>query len=163
LYIGSASILAPRALACAPFARILRHLLQRRGQFFPDGGGRDDLCRRPHQLFQHGRVQMNLMNVGDQDQVRRRQLIVQGRVPSRIDIDRLAAPAHDEARMPRRRNALHGPQIDHQRAQVRPERRFPLQPGGGGTLKRLAQHGQTPPCSATRVTSGMIFGISIRS
>src|SRR5437867_945888 len=36
-------------------------------------------------------------------------------------------------------------------------------PAGGSALKRLAQHGHTPPCSDTRVTSGSILGISTRS
>src|ERR1039458_168306 len=35
-------------------------------------------------------------------------------------------------------------------------------PSGGRALKRLLQHGQTPPCSVTRVTSGLISGISTR-
>ena len=35
-------------------------------------------------------------------------------------------------------------------------------PSGGSALKRLAQHGQWPPCSDTRVTSGSIVGISTR-
>jgi hypothetical protein len=36
-------------------------------------------------------------------------------------------------------------------------------PAGAVALKRPAQHGQTPPCSTTRVTSGAISGISMRS
>src|SRR5512135_1411671 len=36
-------------------------------------------------------------------------------------------------------------------------------PAGAVALPRLAQHGQTPPCSVTRVTSGVISGISMRS
>ena len=34
---------------------------------------------------------------------------------------------------------------------------------GASALKRRAQHGHVPPCSATRVTSGSIVGISARS
>ncbi|MDO8358981.1 MAG: hypothetical protein Q7T08_02955 [Devosia sp.] len=36
-------------------------------------------------------------------------------------------------------------------------------PAGGSALKRLQQQGHTPPCSDTRVTSGSILGISMRS
>ena len=34
---------------------------------------------------------------------------------------------------------------------------------GAAALKRRRQHGQIPPCKDTRVTSGVIAGISIRS
>ena len=36
-------------------------------------------------------------------------------------------------------------------------------PSGACALKRPAQQGQTPPCKVTRVTSGLMSGISIRS
>jgi hypothetical protein len=36
-------------------------------------------------------------------------------------------------------------------------------PAGGLARNRCRQHGQTPPCSVIRVTSGTISGISIRS
>ncbi len=36
-------------------------------------------------------------------------------------------------------------------------------PSGGAALNVLAQHGQVPPCSVTRVTSGTIAGTSMWS
>jgi hypothetical protein len=36
-------------------------------------------------------------------------------------------------------------------------------PAGAGAMNVFVQHGQTPPCNITRVTSGLISGISIRS
>ena len=64
---------------------------------------------------------------------------------------------------PFERDRLAETQIKHEGPQVRAKGRARLQPAGAGALKRWAQQGQVPPNSVTRVTSGVISGISMRS
>ena len=68
-----------------------------------------------------------------------------------------------QPRQPRERDRLAEAQVEDEGAQVRPERRARLQSGRRRRLEPLGQHGQTPPCNVTRVTSGLISGISMRS
>ena len=81
-------------------------------------------------------------------------------VDQRAFADRKPEQIRHQPRQPRERDGVHEAQIDHESPQVRPERRARRHVAGASARKASPQHGHSPRCSVTRVTSGLISGIS---
>ena len=119
----------------------------------------------PHAGFIRGQRRAGHQPRLDQAGLRREGLPAGGK-----NVDQRALTNHN-----RTSRAAHGsiaPAESPERSADKPQRRAGSQarngdpgsnPSGGSALKRLVQHGQTPPYKETRVTSGWISGISTRS